>query len=332
MEMKHLQALLGIADTGSFSAAAVALGTVQSNVSAHVARLERELEVTLVDRASGTLTEEGELVVGRARRIMGEADALVADVAALRRDVVGTVRAGMIGTTGRWLLPQLYARLRARHPRVHLNVSEGTSSSLEPQVVSGKLHVAVVTLPVLGDDLSATLLFEEDLMLVVRADHPLAGRTRRRTAPFTDGAAAHGVTTLPLSALGEIELLLPLPGTPLRDEIDAAVTPAGVTLHASMELDGLRTIASLTFDGYGPAILPASAVPGHLRDRFRLLPLEGFPRRRVGVAVRRHGHPSAPTRAVLDVLNEVVREPDDLPDGLHPARPERPRLTVSPRG
>ena len=43
MELKHLQALLGIADTGSFSAAATSIGTVQSNVSAHVARLEREL-------------------------------------------------------------------------------------------------------------------------------------------------------------------------------------------------------------------------------------------------------------------------------------------------
>ena len=42
MELKHLQALLGIADTGSFSAAATTIGTVQSNVSAHVARLERE--------------------------------------------------------------------------------------------------------------------------------------------------------------------------------------------------------------------------------------------------------------------------------------------------
>ena len=62
MELKHLQALLGIADTGSFSAAAASIGTVQSNVSAHVARLERELDVQLVDRASGRLTEEGEVV------------------------------------------------------------------------------------------------------------------------------------------------------------------------------------------------------------------------------------------------------------------------------
>src|SRR5207302_4821535 len=72
MDLKHLQALVGIADTGSFSAAAASIGTVQSNVSAHVARLERELEVELVDRASGRLTEEGEVVVARARQMLAE--------------------------------------------------------------------------------------------------------------------------------------------------------------------------------------------------------------------------------------------------------------------
>jgi len=60
-----------------FSAAADVLHTVQSNVSTHIARLERELGVTLVDRAAGRLTEEGEVVVARARRIAGELDAPV---------------------------------------------------------------------------------------------------------------------------------------------------------------------------------------------------------------------------------------------------------------
>src|SRR5580658_109257 len=113
MELKHLQALLGIADTGSFSAAATSIGTVQSNVSAHVAKLERELDVQLVDRASGKLTEEGEVVAERSRRVMHELEALVADITALRAEVVGTVRLGMIGTTGRWLVPQLFDQLRA---------------------------------------------------------------------------------------------------------------------------------------------------------------------------------------------------------------------------
>ena len=82
---------------------------------------------------------------------------------------------------------------------------------------------------------------------------------------------------LALTALADLELLLPLPGTALRDEIDAAARAAGVALRPSMELDGLRMIASLTFDGYGPAILPATAVPAHLRARFCALPARGLP-------------------------------------------------------
>ena len=303
MEIRHLQALVGIAEYGSFSAAADALGTVQSNVSAHVARLERELGAPVVDRSSGRLTEEGEIVVARARRMLVEMDALVADDSAMRQEVVGTVRAGMIGTTGRWLVPRLFAMLRERHPGVQMTVADGTSASLEPRLLSGQLDLAVVSLPVVGDELVATPLFEEDLMLVVPSDHPLASAPR----------------PLPLAALCALKLVLPLPNTALRDEIDGALRRAGVTLRPAMELDGIRMIASLTFDGYGPAILPATAVPQHMREQFELVPLEDLPRRRVGVAQRRRGLPSAPTRAVIALLDIVANDTVERPEGLHPA-------------
>ena len=59
MDLRQLNTLVAIADHGSFSAAARALYTVQSNVSGHIARLERDLGVTLVDRQRGILTEDG---------------------------------------------------------------------------------------------------------------------------------------------------------------------------------------------------------------------------------------------------------------------------------
>ena len=76
MDLRQLAALTAVADHRSFSAAARALHTVQSNVSTHVARLERELGAVFVDRTTGLLTEAGELVVARARRIQAELDAL----------------------------------------------------------------------------------------------------------------------------------------------------------------------------------------------------------------------------------------------------------------
>lgn len=307
MELRQLEALVEIDDHGSFSAAATALGTVQSNVSARIARLERELEATLVDRATGRLTDEGRAVATRARRILAELDAAEADVVAARSEVAGTVGIGVIGTTGRWLVPVLLSAVRERHPRIALRIVEGTSSTLEPQLVTGQLDLAVVTLPLHTEALATTPLFDEDLVLVVPTGHPLS----RRASP------------LPFSSLSGIELMLPPKGTALRDELDAAAAAAGVALTASLELDGLRTLASLVFDGHGLAILPATAIARHLRSRFALLPVEGLPRRHVGIAVRRHGLPSAPSRTVRALLESLIVE-SSLPQGLHaPTRVSR---------
>jgi DNA-binding transcriptional LysR family regulator len=301
MELRHLQALTAISDHGTFSAAAEHLNTVQSNISAHVARLERELGAPLIDRADGRLTEEGTVVVARARRILSELDALVSDVAACKDEVTGTVRIGMIGTTARWLVPRLMDVAAKRHPKLRLLVVEGNTTGLEPQLASGQLDLAVLHLPVTGRDLVARLLFEEDLVLVVPDGH----------------AMAHPLQPVTLEDLADMELLLPLPGTAFRDELDAVTRPLGITLLPAAEIDGLRLIASLTFEGYGPAILPATAIPSFLRAQFHPVAIEGLPRRRVGVAQRSRGLPSAPTRALHELLKAVVGMTEDRPDGVH---------------
>jgi len=301
MELRHLQALTAISDHGTFSAAAEHLGTVQSNISAHVARLEKELGAPLIDRADGHLTEEGTVVVARARRILSELDALLSDVAACKDEVSGTVRVGMIGTTARWLVPRLMDAVAQRHPKLRLVIVEGTTTGLEPQLANGQLDLAILHLPVTGRDLVTRLLFEEDLMLVVPEGHELAGGDR----------------PLGLDDLADLELLLPLPGTSYRDELDALTRPLGITLLPAAEIDGLRLIASLTFEGYGPSILPATAIPAILADRFHPLQITGLPRRKVGVAQRSRGLPSAPTRALIELLRTTVAQPDGRPPGLH---------------
>src|SRR5438477_11986025 len=128
MDLRQLNAVVAVAENGTFSAAAEALHTVQSNVSTHVARLERELGVTRFDRGAGHLTPEGEAVVARARRVGLELEALASDIAALRHEVVGTARLGMIGTTARWLIPHLLDVTALRHPKLRLVVVEGIST------------------------------------------------------------------------------------------------------------------------------------------------------------------------------------------------------------
>src|SRR5574338_817962 len=139
MDLRQLAALPAVADHHSLSAAARALHTVQSNVSTHIARLERELGATLVDRSTGQLTEAGALVVARARRVQAELDALGADVASALGELSGNVRLGVIGTTGRWLIPPLLAASAERHPDVRLVTVDATTTSLVPQLATGRL-------------------------------------------------------------------------------------------------------------------------------------------------------------------------------------------------
>ena len=99
-----------------------------------------ELGVTLVDRGQGTLTDAGQVVVSRGRRIQAELDALRADVASLGAEVAGDVRLGVIPTTARWLLPRVVATLQARHPKVRLVVTSATTTSLLPGVRGDRRH------------------------------------------------------------------------------------------------------------------------------------------------------------------------------------------------
>ncbi|HEV2361027.1 MAG TPA: LysR family transcriptional regulator substrate-binding protein, partial [Acidimicrobiales bacterium] len=252
------------------------------------------------------LTDAGELVVARARRISAELDALAADVTAIDREVSGTVRVGMIGTTARWLVPELLSIIPVRFPLLRLVFVEATTAGLDAQLANGQVDLAVLNLPAAGVELRTVPLFEEDLVLVAGADDPLAGRES------IDVAELDGMT-----------LLLPQAGTAFRDEIDSALRPARVTIHPRAEVDSTRLIASLTFEGCGPAILPASAVPNFLRDQWALVPIVGMPPRIVGVALRRRGLLGAPARAVLDVITEVVFDSRRIPSGLRALTPDQ---------
>jgi LysR family hydrogen peroxide-inducible transcriptional activator len=300
MDLRQLQALVAIADHGGFSAAARALHTVQSNVSTHVARLERELDVTLVDRTTGRLTEEGEAVVGRARRIYGELDALVADVASVNSEVTGTARLGIIGTTARWLTARLLEAATDEHPKLRVVVVDATSTSLLPQLDAGELDLAIIALPAHDADVEVEPLFDEDLVLVTPPDHPLGA-----------------LETVTIEQLAAYPLLLGAKGTALRDDLDVVAAREGVELQAKAEIDGMRLLASLAFEGFGAAVLPAAAVPRWYPGDFRTVIVEGAGGRSVGLARRRRGMPSAPARALREVVLRVVAEQVPLQPGLH---------------
>jgi len=299
MDLRQLAALAAVADAGSFSAAARRLHTVQSNVSTHIARLERELGTTLVDRATGALTEEGEVVVDRARRVHRELESLRSDVASMLHEVSGQVRLGCIGTASRWLLPSLLGLMAERHPRVQVVLVDATTTSLVPQVVSGALDLAVVNLPLGNSDLATEPLFDEQRILAVPFAHPLANREH-----------------VELADLAEHELLLEPRGTPFRDELDHEASRLGIEMQAQAEIDGVSLLAWLASQGYGAAILPATAASGWIEISCRRIAVGGLTPRSVGIAIPRRGRPSAPARAVRAVIRELVQSADQ--EGVHP--------------
>lgn len=298
MDVRQLSALVAVVDHGTFSAAARALHTVQSNVSTHIARLERDLDVSLIDRGTGQLTEEGQVVVERARRIQAELEAIRLDVTAMRYEVAGVIRAGVIGTTGRWLLPRLLEEMAVRYPKVRIQVVDATTTSLLPQVVAGSLDGALVNLPIDHPDIEVEPLFEEDAVVLAPFDHPLA---RFDVVERQD--------------LADHPLLLNPPGVAFRDSLDRDFAEIGVTLIPKAEVDGMRLLASLAIDGFGAAILPATAAQAS--GSFKRVVVRGLTRRVVGLISNRRVPPSATNRAVREVLRDVIRTHANAQEGIY---------------
>ncbi len=300
MDLRQLSALVAIADHGSFSSAARALYTVQSNVSGHISRLEKELGVTLVDRHRGGLTDDGGQVVERARRILREMDDISADMASRGDSVSGDARLGVIGTTARWLMPQLLPALSVDHPLVHVTVFEGSTTTLLPRLVAGYLDAAIVHLPVDDPELTVEPLFAEDLIVIVHSSHAWASEDE-----------------LSLMRVASEPLLIPPKGTAMRRILDKAAAGCGTSLRPQAEIDGVRLLTSLAMEGYGPAIVPSTAVPGWVKGDFKRIHVPELPRRVVGWVQRRRPAPGAPSRAVLKTMREILESRGALQRGVY---------------
>ncbi len=304
MELRQLKAMTAIKDHGSFTAAADALDTVQSNISAHIARLERELKSVLIDRSTGQLTPAGEIVVIRARQIFDQLSSLETDISALDDRVQGIVKIGLIGTTARWLVPILFDLVPKKWPQLKPTYTEGTSISLEQEVTHGNLDLAIVNLPSTSAELVAAPMFEEDLVVIVGQDHPLANKNE-----------------ISLAELSQINLILPAIGTAFRSELERAAKRAGITLKIQAEIDSIRLIASLTLGGCGPAILPSTAVPFYLQNEWKSVKITDLPPRLVGIVRSRQATQVPAVTAILNILDDSLTIGSKLPRGINVSKP-----------
>src|SRR5947208_738958 len=169
MHVRQLEALLAVAEAGSFTAAADRLHTVQSNVSEHIRQLEAELGVQLLVRGRrGTVpTEFGVRVLDRARAVRSEIDALHKDVSMLQGLEMGHATLGVVGTVSRSLAPRVVAEIRRVAPGLSLHLTEGASERLAAEVAERELASAIVTEPVNDPRLVVEHLRDEELVAIM---------------------------------------------------------------------------------------------------------------------------------------------------------------------
>ncbi|GAA0385239.1 LysR family transcriptional regulator [Streptomyces luteireticuli] len=175
VELRHLKALVAIADRGTITAAAAALHMTQPALSRTLAQLENRVGVRLVDRSSRrpALTPAGRTLHDHGRAILAHLDAALADTAAVSRPL----RVGYnCAVLGRLTVPLLRSWRQRAVPAVPLELHRRDNRSAG--LASGDVDVAVVrALP--GDPrITTEALYWEERLAALPDDHPLAGRDR----------------------------------------------------------------------------------------------------------------------------------------------------------
>lgn len=104
----------------------------------------------------------------------------------------------------------------------------------------------------------------------------------------------------------------------MRKLLDRAAAANDVTLRPQAEIDGVRLLAAMALDGFGAAIVPATAIPTALPNSLRRLNVPELPRRVVASIRKRRPSPSAPTHVAIETLRAVIDEEGILQPGVHP--------------
>src|SRR3954467_1950087 len=147
MELRQLRYLVAVADELSFTRAAAREHVAQPALSQQIKRLEGQVGLPLVERTtrSVALTDAGKLLVARARRVLGELEAAVAELEALSGVYTGHVYVGVLHTMGPVDVSLVLALFRERHPGVELTVREQSSEELAEMVRDDELDLAFLS-------------------------------------------------------------------------------------------------------------------------------------------------------------------------------------------
>jgi molybdate transport repressor ModE-like protein len=256
-ELRSLEWLLAVADTGSIGAAAKQLGVSQPSVTDRLQRLERHLHLALLDRSPrGTrLTAEGVAVAGWARHLLRASDSLEAGVSALRRQHDFQLRVSASMTVSEYLMPGWLAQLHLRSPQIGVALRMCNSQQVVQDVLGGNADLGFVEGPGKYTGLRTRTLMIDELVIVVAAHHPWA----RRRLPVD------------VAEFAQAPFIVRERGSGTRDTLDAALARAGArrTITPRLELASTSAIKHAVMTGQGVGVLSQLAVAED-RDSGRL--------------------------------------------------------------
>lgn len=260
MEIKQLRHFLAVAQTGSFSKAAIVLGVAQPMLSRHIRCLEQEMGIDLVYRngRGAVLTEAGRVLADRAGSIIESVTDATTTLRAMQSIPTGEVVIGIPPMIGAVLTVPVVERFRAEFPKVSLRVVEAFSGHVMEWLAGARLDVAVVYNVTRTIVPAAEPLLEEDLLLVASSSAP----------PMVQGPRVHART------LGTIPLVLPSRPHGLRSLVDHFLAELGVQPDVVLEVDGFSAILRLVEHGVGATILSHAGVQALLQEgRLRAWPI-----------------------------------------------------------
>lgn len=246
MNLHQLEYFVRVAELGSFTRAALALDVAQPALSRQVRLLEVELRQNLLQRngRGAVPTEAGELLLEHARGILHQVERAREELSRLRGGLAGRVALGLPPSVARVLAVPLMRAFRQQLPQARLAITEALTASMQEQLGSGRLDIAVLynAQPLPG--LEITPLASEELLLVRRAaagTHPPAVR---------------------LHELAGIPLVIPSRPNAIRTHVEAKLATIGCQPDVALEIDGVAPILDLVEDGAGGAILSRHALTG----------------------------------------------------------------------
>jgi len=245
MYIEVFQVFCDLAETGSFSKAAVLNSITQSAVSQQVRSLETKFQVTLVERGKRNfaLTAEGQAFLEASKEILGIYNNLDRRLHELRDVVAGELKIAAIYSIGLHELPPTLKAFREKYPDVELHVEYRRSQQVYAHVLAGDVDFGLVAYPVKRNGLNIDIFSEDRLVLICHPNHPLASRKQIKVEELS----------------GE-KFIAFEPDLPTRKVIDKHLREHGVAMEHVMEFDNIETVKRAVEIESGVSIVPANTV------------------------------------------------------------------------